>query len=67
MGSPVDFVLDPRRNKRKKSSVSVATQMLVISYTFFGTPHLQHQIDAPWQMTPFRMPNNNGNSIIEIT
>jgi hypothetical protein len=34
-------------------------------HTFFATLELQHQIDAPWQMSAFRISNNNG--IIETS
>jgi hypothetical protein len=34
---------------------------------FFLQHQLQHQMDAPWQMTAFRISNNNGNGIIEIS
>jgi hypothetical protein len=65
VGSCVAFVLEPRRKADKqKLAFSFATQTLVISFTSFASLKLQHQIDAPWQMTTFYTYRNNGNSIV---
>jgi hypothetical protein len=67
MGSPVAFVLDPCRNKRKKSSVSILPQKSTLFRSLlYLQAHLQHKIDVQWQMT-FFVSNNNGNGIIRIT
>jgi hypothetical protein len=64
MGSPVQFVPDPRRKKKKQDCLLLfATQFAGhFVHFFFATPHLQHQIDRQWQMAAFYMPNNRGNS-----
>jgi hypothetical protein len=55
----------PVKKQTKENLISFATQTLVALHTFFATLELQHQIDAPWQMSAFRISNNNG--IIETS
>jgi hypothetical protein len=53
----------PVETKERKETLRFATQMLVVFNVFL----LQHQMDRQWQMTPFCIPNNNGNGTIQIT
>jgi hypothetical protein len=68
MGSPVAFVLDPRRNKRRKEdSPNLPHKRTLFRSLLYLQAHLQLEIHPPWQMALFCMPINNGNGIIQIT
>jgi hypothetical protein len=49
----------------KKTWFSFVVYLLVISFTSFGTPHLQLEIHPHWQMPAFRVSNSSGNGISE--